>query len=222
MIEIKDSYFKATDGNRYFRRNALAVAVGVYGEKKEPVTEANYLAVDGNIKFNLLDGKIKKLTPVEIDWERERKADVEANVEWYFVVGGTAKFNHGKAIEAHLKLIRFHIEAHALETVLNKEANKVRESLKKEGNDARVCSSIWVVMSGVLAERFNTSVGLEVSGSVSEGLSLTAKGGASWSGSEKITFSPGTVFAYGLHKVKKWDGDKIDEGGLEDDWQGFN
>ncbi len=217
MVEIKDSYFKATDGNRYFRRNAPAVSVGSYGEKKEPATQANYLAVEGHIKYDLLDGKIKKLKPVEIDWAREKKIDVEANVEWYFVVDGTAKFTHGKAVEAHLKLIRFHIEQATLENILNKDANKVREELKKEGNDARVCSSLWAVMSGELAERFDTAVELEVSGNVTEGLSITAKGGASWSGSEKITFSPGTVFAYGLHKVKKWNGDKIEE--MEDDWQ---
>jgi hypothetical protein len=219
MIEIKDNYFKAPDGNRYFRRNSPEQAVGKYGQKKEPVTQANYLEVDGNIQYNLLNGKIKKLSPVEIDWASERKADVEANVSLYFVVGGTAKFTHEKAIEAHLKLIQFHIEGGTLKDLLNKDANVVREALKKEGNDARVCSSTWVVISGDLAERFDTSVSLEVSGTVSEGLSITAKGGATWSGSEKITFSPGTVFAYGLHKVKKWNGDKIEE--MEDDWQSF-
>jgi hypothetical protein len=220
MIEIKDSYFKASDGNRYFRRNAPAVAVGVHGEKKEPLTQANYLADEGHIKYDLLNGKIKKLKPVEIDWARERKTDVEAHgIVEYFDLGGRAAFNHEKAIKARLKLVRFHIEQTALENILNKDANKVREELKEEGNDARVCSSVWVVMSGELAERFDTSVSLEASGSTPDGLSITAKGGAGWSGSEKITFSPGTVFAYGLHKVKKWDGDKIEE--MDNDWQSF-
>lgn len=217
MIAIKDSYFKAPDGNRYFRRNAPAVAIGSYGEKKEPITQANYLAVDGHIIYDLLNGKIKKLAPVQVDWAHESKADVEANVELYFVVGGTAQFTHQKAIEAHLKLTRFLIEQSTLESLLNNDAGKARVAMKEEGNDARVCSSIWVVMSGDLAERFNTSVSLEVSGSISKALSITAKGGGAWSGSEKITFSSGTVFAYGLHKVKKWNGDKIKE--MEDDWQ---
>ena len=220
MIEIKDSYFKASDGNRYFRRNAPAVEVGANGEKKAPLTEANYLAVDGHIKYDLLSGKIKKQAPVEIDWSREKKSDVEAYVDYYFVAGGTAKFTHEKAVEAHLKLMRFNIEQSTLQQVLNNDAAQVRNSMKNEGNDARVCSSTWVVMSGDLAERFNTSAGLEVSGTTATGLSVTAKGDGSWTGSEKITFSPGTVFAYGLHKVKKWDGDKIKE--MEDDWQSLN
>lgn len=220
MIEIKDSYFKASDGNRYFRRNAPAVEVGANGEKKEPLTEANYLAVDSHIKYDLLNGKIKKQAPVEIDWASQKKTDVEAYVSLYFVAGGTATFTHEKAKEAHLKLIRFNIEQTTLQQVLNNDADVVRKSMKDEGNDARVCSSTWVVMSGDLAERFSTSAGLEVSGTSATGLSVTAKGDGSWSGSEKITFSAGTVFAYGLHKVKKWDGDKIKE--MEDDWQSLN
>ena len=220
MIEIKDNYFKAPDGNRYFRRNAPAVDVSSYGEKKQPATQANYLAVTNHIQFDLLDGKIKKLVPVEVDWAHESKADVEAYVSYYFIAGGTAKFTHETAIEAHLKLMRFLIEQGPLQNLLNKDAKTARNAMKEEGNDARVCSSVWVVMSGDLAERFGTSVSLEASGTTAEGLSLTAKGGASWSGAEKITFASGTVFAYGLHKVKKWDGDTIKE--MEDDWQSLN
>src|SRR5215212_8983638 len=153
MSEIKDSYFKGPDGNRYFRRNAPAVEVGSHGEKKEPLTEANYLAVDSHIKYDLLNGKIGKSKPFDIDWEHESKADIGADVVYYFIVGTTAKFSHEKAKEAHLKLVRFYIEATPLKRVLNQDANKVREALKKEGKDARVCSSIWVVMSGEMVER---------------------------------------------------------------------
>ena len=217
MIQIRDSYFKAPDGNRYFRRNAPDVAVGSYGAKKQPATQANYLAVDGNIKYDLLDGKIKKQAPVEVDWARESQADIGVDVKYYFIAGGTAKFTHQKAVEAHLKLVRFSIGAGDLENLLNKEANKVRQELKEEGNDARVCTSVWVVMDGKLAEKFNTSATLGVSGTTADGLTITANGGGTWSGSEKIKLSPGTVFAYGLHKVKKWDGDKVED--LEDDWQ---
>jgi hypothetical protein len=220
MVEIKDSYFKAPDGNRYFRRNAPSVEVGSHGKKKEPITQANSLAVEGHIKYDLLDGKIRDDPSVEIDWESESKADVEAHVELYFVLDGTSTFNYETAKQAHLKLKRFYIEQGALQRVLNNDANKVREAMKDEGNDARVCSSIWVVMSGEIAERFDTSKTSEVSGTVSEGLSVTVQGGAEWSGSETITFSRGTVFAYGLHKVTDWDGDVIND--MTPDWQSFN
>ncbi|MGE3977965.1 MAG: hypothetical protein AB7F94_10300 [Nitrospira sp.] len=220
MIAIKNSYFKDPDGNRYFRRNASSVVIGGYGEGKTPLTEANYLSVDGHIAYDHLKGKIQKTGPVNIDWAHESKADIEAYVKYFFVAGGKANFTHEKAKEANLKLVRFFINAEPLKNILNKDADKVRGAMKKEGNDARVCSSIYVAMSGELAERFNTSMGLEVSGTLPGDLSITATGGAGWSGSEKVTFSPGTVFAYALHKVKKWNGDHIED--LEDDWQGFN
>jgi hypothetical protein len=218
MVAIKDNYFKAPDGNRYFRRNSPAMAIGKFGEKKEPATQANYLAAEGNIRYEFLDGKIMKSKPVDIDWARENKSDVEASAEKYFDLGGvTGGFSYEKAKEARLKLVRFHIDAGPLERVLNNEADTVRRELKKEGKDARVCTSAWVVMSGKLAERFETGVDLSVSGTTKEGLKITVNGDGRWGGSETITFYPGMVFAYGLHKVKKWNGDKVDQ--LEDDWQ---
>ena len=217
MVQIKNSYFKAPDGNRYFRRNADSVAVGCYGEKKQPVTQANYLAVEGNIAYSLLSGKIKQEPPVEIEWSRESKVDVEAEVNYYFTTGGKASFSYEKAKEAKLKLMRFRITEGDLEKVLNSDADTARKKLKDDGNDARVCSSAWVVMSGELAERSGTALDIEASGTTPQGLTITAKGGGDWSGSEKITLSEGTVFAYGLHKVKKWDKDKVED--MEDDWQ---
>ena len=51
-------------------------------------------------------------------------------------------------------------------------------------------------------------------------MKITVQGGKTWTGSESILLGPGTVFAYGLHKVKKWDGERVED--LEDDWQSLN
>ena len=221
MVAIKDNYFKAPDGNRYFRRNSLAVAIGKHGAKKEPLTQANYLEAEGSIRSEHLEGKIIKLPPVEIDWARENRADVEGEVKQYFDLGGAkGGFSYEKAKDMRLKLVRFHIEPGALKRILNNDADIVREALKNEGKDGRVCTSLWIVMSAKLAERFETGVDLSVSGTTKEGVKITVKGNGKWSGSESITFAPGTAFAYGLHKVKKWDGDKVED--LEDDWHSLN
>ena len=218
MIQIKDNFFKAPDGNRYFRRNSPRVEVGSYGEKKTPLTQANYLAVEGHVKFSYLDSKLKKENPGKIDWSRCSKADVEADVKTYFdLCGVKLNFTHQKAKEAELELMLIYINEGALKKVLNKDAHKVRQEMKKEGKDARICSSVWVVMSGRLAKRFSTSVDLNASATTAKGLKITAKGGAQWEGTETIELTSGTVFAYGLHKVKKWKGDEIDD--LDDDWQ---
>ena len=221
MSEVTNSYFKAPDGNRYFRRNSSSVSVGAFGEKKEPPTEANYLSVDGHLRYEYLDGKMKPDPPISIDWNGTSQADIGAAVTTFFDVGGVlGTFNSEKARNAQLKLVRFHVDAIPMENILNSEAKSVRDKMKDEGNDARICSSAWVVVSAALGQRFSSATRINVEVTTTQGLKITAQGGGTWTGSESIVLGPGTVFAYGLHKVKKWDGERVED--LEDDWQGFN
>jgi hypothetical protein len=221
MVEIKNSYFKDTSGNRYFRRNASSVSVGAFGPKKQPLTESNYLEVDGHLRYDYLDGKLKQDSPVSIDWNAASQADIGTAVTTFFDVGGVlGTFNSEKARTAQLKLVRFHVDATPMETVLNTQAKNVRAQMKDEGNDARICSSAYVVVSAALGQRFATATEIQVTVTTTQGLKITAQGGKTWTGSESIVLGPGTVFAYGLHKVAKWDGERVED--LEDDWQGFN
>lgn len=217
MIEIKDNYFKAVDGNLYFRRNSLAVSLGGYGPKKTPVFQANYLSVDGHLNYDFLGGHVNKSGPFDIDWSASSQADIGGSLDTYFDVGGVqASFDHQKAKIAKLKLLRFNVDANPLKTILNTQALAVRQAMKNEGNDARICSSVWVVVSGLLGERFASSVSITAEATTTSGLKISAQGGGSWSGSESITYSSGAVLAYALHKVKKWDGERIAD--MEDDW----
>ncbi len=216
MIEIKDSHFKGPDGNRYFRRNAIALGIGKWGEKKTPLLQANYLSVEGNVRYSLLAGKVSKSPPYIIDWSRENRADVEATASVYYTVEGTAAFDFSRAKDADLKLIRFHVDGGNLTRLLN-DADVVRDKMKQEGSDARICSSVWVVMSGELSERFATGVRFDVQANITEGLSVGVEGGGSWKGEERITLSENAVFAYGLHKISSWKGDLA--GSTEDDFQ---
>ena len=221
MVEIKNSYFKDPFGNRYFRRNSSSVSVGAFGPKKEPWTEANYLEVDGHLRYDYLDGKMKPDSPVSIDWNATSQGDIGTGVTTFFDVGGVeGNFSSEKAKTAQLKLVRFHVDASPMETVLNTQAKTVRAQMKDEGNDARICSSAYVVVSAALGQRFATATEIKVTATTTQGLKITAQGGGTWTGSESIVLGPGTVFAYGLHKVTKWDGERIED--LEDDWQSLN
>ena len=134
--------------------------------------------------------------------------------------GVEGTFNAEKARTAQLKLVRFHVDAGPMERVLNTQAKAVRGKMKDEGNDARICSSAYVVVSAALGQRFATAAEINVTATTTQGLKITAQGGGSWSGSESIVLGPGTVFAYGLHKVARWNGEEVED--LEDDWQGLN
>jgi len=78
------------------------------------------------------------------------------------------------------------------------------------------------VMYGVPDVRIETvpDARINVTATTTQGLKITAQGGGTWTRSETIVLGPGTVFAYGLHKVAKWDGERAED--LEDDWQGPN
>jgi hypothetical protein len=155
-----------------------------------------------------------------IDWNGTSQADIGTAVTSDFDVGGVlATFDTEKARKAQLKLVRL-VDANPLENVVNSQARTVRDQMKDEGNDARICSSAWVVVSAELGQRFATATAIKVEATTTQGLKITAQGGKTWSGSESIVLGAGTVFAYGLHKVKKWDGERVED--LEDDWQSLN
>ena len=103
--------------------------------------------------------------------------------------------------------------------MLNKDANGARNYLADEGNDGRIVSEVWIVLEAELAEHFETSGSLLASAKDSD-LKVTAKGGKH--GTQTITLSAGTTFAYKLHKVKKWNKGKTQIEDMEADYKGMS
>jgi hypothetical protein len=131
----------------------------------------------------------------------------------------SGSYAHAKS--AKLELVKFGINEGPLTTLLNKDADGARHYLAEEGADGRIVSEIWVLMKGELAEHFATSGTIEASvGTTAADLELTATGGTH--GSQTVTISAGTTFAYLLHKVKEWNKDKTQIENLEDDRKGMN
>jgi NAD(P)-dependent dehydrogenase (short-subunit alcohol dehydrogenase family) len=102
---------------------------------------------------------------------------------------------------------------------LNKDADGARKFLAEEGHDGRIVSEVWVV-DAELGEHFAaygaTSASVQAFGS---SLDVTVTGGKY--GSQTITLSPGTTFAYKLHKVKDWNKDKTQIEDMEADYKGM-
>jgi hypothetical protein len=74
-----------------------------------------------------------------------------------------------------------------------------------------------VCLEAELAEHFETSSGFVFS-VPAVGLNLTAKGGSK--GTQTITISAGTVFAYKLHKVTNWKDNKTVVDDMKADYYG--
>lgn len=220
--KITAHYFE-WGGNKYFRGNAHLVEPGTYGKKKDPIGIKAFIEPAGTIKPANLDGRLKFNTRVKVDWSSVSKGDLEADANLNFLgLGkqGALSFDYDKAKSAKLELINLSIDETPLIRVLN-DAGVARAFLAREGGDGRVVSEFWVVVEAALAESFEASgsAGIAVKAFGSQaGLSIS--GGKH--GSQTVTMSPGTTFAYKLHKVSKWSQGKESVEAVEADYKGMS
>lgn len=217
-------HFFEYDNMKFFRSNAHNVVLGTYGKKHDPIGPKAYLEPESKIKSDHLDSRTIYLTRVNFDWSTASKAEVEAGANLKFFglgksVAGT--FTYGDAKDGKLELIALCINPGPLKTMLNTEADGARNFLAREGGDGRVVSQVWLVVDAELGAMFDTygEGGVKVSAFGSD-LSVEISGGKS--GSSTLTVSPGTTFAYRLHKVSDWNKDKTRIEDMEDDYKGMN
>jgi hypothetical protein len=216
--KITDNYFEF-GVNKYFRGNAHLVEIGTYGEKKDPIGAKAYIDPQSKVKREHLVDRVSKDQPVGINWDQTTKAELEVNgpIKVFGLNVSTATtFSYENTKSADLKLYNLFIAEGPLKTMLNTDADGARNYLADEGDDGRIVSEVWVVMKAELAEHFDTSASIEVS--VKDvNLNVTAKGGKQ--GTQTITLSAGTTFAYKLHKVKDWNKGKTKIENLEADYK---
>jgi hypothetical protein len=207
---------------KYFRGNAHLVELGTFGEKKDPIGAKAYVDPYDRVKADYLTDRVIKGKPVAVDWTQTSKAAVEVNGP-VSVFGMQAEaavaFTYEKIKSANLKLFNLSVDEHPLITMLNKDANAARNFLAEEGNDGRIISEVWVVMEAQLSEQFDTSGSVKVAAKGVD-ISVTASGGKY--GSQTITLSKGSIFAYKLHKVKDWNKGKTQIENMEADYKGMN
>jgi hypothetical protein len=206
-------------GMKFFRGNADHVRICTYGEKKDPLGAKAYLDVESHVKLSYLKN-IGKMGPVEVDWEKQSKADVAADGDLKYLgatgkVAGSFDYEHAKS--AKLKLMSFYIEEGTLKQILNGPADGARSFLAKEGGDGRIVSQVFVAMEASLAETFSTAGSLSYK-TEGDALGITASGGVS--GSSTITLPENVTFAYKLMKVKDWSHGKSQIEDLEADYKG--
>ena len=219
--KITEHYFEF-GGVKYFRENAHNVEIGSYGEKKDPIGPKAHLDVQNKVKSEHLINRVKYNTHTNTNWNETTKAEVEAEgVLKFFSLGKEAAVNatYEKAKDAKLELVNFAIDEGPLKAMLNKDADGARNYLADEGNDGRIVSEVWIVLDAELSEHFATygsiSASVHAAGS---SLSVTVTGGKH--GSQTVTLSKGTTFAYKLHKVKDWNKGKTQTENLEADYKG--
>jgi hypothetical protein len=203
------------NGVKYFRDAAENIDIAAYGDKRDAFGPKASLNVHNQVARENLKGRVRDVTVADVNWESQSKGEVEINVGLkYFTASGsgTAGFSYEKAKSARLKLAKFVIDEGDLRAMLNNDAGAARNYLAKEGQDARIVSTVWVVLEGELAQTFSAAA--KSTGSITASLTkaaelqITAKHSGSTQQSSTIVLKRGVTFAYAMHKVKKWNKDK--------------
>lgn len=213
---------------KYFRTKAEDLRLGSYGEKKDPLGAMAYLAVQSHVKNEHLAGHAQFVGPITVDWASQNSADFSSSGEvTYFTVSGSgsAQASYRDAVAANLKLIKLSLTEGALQRILNNEAGGARSFLADEGGDARVVSSVFIVVDATIGEAFAASAGTSgsITAQLTKALGLSFKVTTTGSSSRLVTVEPGvgSTFAYGLHKVSDWNRGRTRVEDLEDDRKGM-
>lgn len=212
---------------KYFRDKAEDVDLGCYGEKKDPIGAPAYLAREAKLKDEHLVGNARFICRAGIDWNSTAKAKFKSagSITFLAINGKGASAQKWNANgSAKLDLVKFAIDEGPLKRVLNNGAGGARGFLEREGNDARIVSSVFVAMDAELAEAFEVTNN-EMGGVKAElfgiGIGFTAKRSRSEGGDVTVKLSPGTTFAYGMHKVSDWNRGRTRIDDMEDDRKGM-
>lgn len=220
-VKINHLHF---NGKNYFRGSSTTVRIGSYGEKRDPINQANYLDVKGNIpweKIGKVDAKVVKINN-ETDLDLQFDGDISAVTSTGAIVGlsGGMKINQLK--KQKLELILMSISPNRMMRIVNK-ANYALGKLKDYGKDARIVLEAFIVVEAELASEMEVSGSLGLSGKEGE-MKATLKGEGSIKTRKEVTFPKDACFAYMLHKID-WDmkflkKEKIKD--LDDDQWGSN
>jgi hypothetical protein len=202
------------NGINYFRVGSEDTYLGCYGEKKSPIFQGNYLETQDGLPAKKL--KVKNAVEATIDFSNTTEAELLANINVAGVFGVNKNTAYKDMKSGQLRLYKLIIDLEDLRKAANDSPNHL-ERLDSYGKDARIVSDLFVVLDANESKSFSTatSFGVSISAGV---IKIEAQGGAQINGSTTVTVSDGSIFAYGLAKIK-WDkNDKIEK--LTDDQWG--
>jgi hypothetical protein len=218
--KVTENFFEF--GNlKYFRGNAHLLELGSFGEKKDPIGAKAYVDPQGRVQRSHLANRASTGRPLHIDLSRVSEKDLGATGSIpVFGLGLklAASWNHRRSSTAKLKVYSVSLSEGRLTNMLNTDADAARRFLADEGRDGRIVSEVWLVMEAELAEHFESSAAVDLK---ADGPKLELSAGGGRHGSTTITLSEGSVFAYKLHKVKKWNRGKTAIEDMEADFKGM-
>lgn len=205
---------------RFFTTGASSVELGSWGEKKEPLTQPNYLMVMDRVPAAKL--KIRKALDLAIDSATLSEANLGAGL----LVPGMGRLKAGVAAEKlrreEVRLVKLEVLPADMQDAVN-SSPKVIEGFRSLGNGGRLVHQIIVAVDAKTADSF--AVAGSLTAEVDAGsFQIKLGGGAGTSGITTVTFENATV-AYLLLKPE-WNANQKKNWtrmvGAEDDRQSLN
>ncbi len=188
------------EGIRYWRKKASEAKLGSVGQKMTPVAGKNYFQKKQDAPDGIYDVAIDARTTI---------SSAKAN-EW----GVSAGVSNVKGGVSHSGSYKGTITAYKMRIDLGDDRGDLRyetnrnsrhlEALKDEGKGARMVSAVWILVAGEESKEECYSGDLTVTNGVWK-VSTSASGCSS----NSWTIAPGSIIAYEMVKVDKWDDHEI-------------
>jgi hypothetical protein len=188
--KVKDNKI-IVNGVKYRRKSAHDALLGRYGKARGMQMDFKN---DAPVKW--LKRNVKKGTVVNLTSAMQKKLNVSGAIK---KVKGQVKFNSDRKAKLQLQYFSIKNESQIIDSI--NKVKKIKTRLKDYGRGARIVTGIWILIDG--SERSNKCGGGDLS------IDAGSKGTYSVSGSgcsqNAYSFSPDTVMAYEISKVK-WKG----------------
>ena len=200
-VKIKKNAFKY-NAVRYYRGKSEDVVLGCYGDKMTPAGNGNYLDIADKLNKAAFESvSVHVVGPIDVDWNKTSKSDLDLSGSLKFIKLGGAKGNltHESAKSAKLKLMKFSIYKNPLRDAVNTHDQAALDFIKG-AKKRRIVSAVWVAMEAELASKVATGVEVEIDATVN-GVELKVKGGTSSTTTTNVKLGSNTTFAYMLHKI---------------------
>lgn len=197
LAVIKDNHITVF-GTKFFVANAQTISIGTTGEKATPVFGQNKLEPKDHIPAPKLDGKIRTVPPIVLDASASSENDFSEAVSASLkVIGfsGSIGSTYDALVTQKLKLVQLFVEEEDMQEAAN-NSPKALDNLRDYGADARIAHQQFVIMEASWASSFTGANKYSVSVDAAGIISITASGGSTVSGKDRLTLSPGTGLAY--------------------------
>jgi len=190
------------EGIRYWRKKANEAKLGSVGQKMTPLAGKNYFQKKQDAPNGIYEVSIDARTTITS--KNANSWGVSAGAS--NVSGGVS---HSGSYNGTLTAYKMRIDLGNSRGDLRYETNRNNRhlnALKDEGNGGRIVSAVWILVAGNENKSECYSGDLAVTNGVWK-VSTTASGCSS----NSWTIEPGSIIAYEMVKVTKWDNQELSE-----------